>query len=123
MFAWRARIEPPLESVLEGRGRVYIRHQRFRHPLLRDDPPAVPTAVVQKEIPDLRQTGAVEIQAALGVHHTEIGALPMVFDAERREKMRLAVRVDVLAGLLLEDVGEQFRGAAAVVEYRSRAGN
>jgi hypothetical protein len=83
--------------------------QRLFHPFTGDDPLAVPHAIVQIQEADLCQIAAIQVQAAFGVHDFQISALPFMPDSQRREEIPLAVVVDVLTGLFLKDIGEQFR--------------
>ena len=84
-------------------------HDHQRHPGGED-------AAVQIEVAEPGQAIVAQVQAAFGVDEAQRGTLPVVGNSQRLEQVFLAVVVDILSRFFLEDVGEKFAGAAAVVE-------
>src|SRR5712672_1197000 len=63
---------------------------------------------------DLGQACWRNVQAAFGVGESGGGLFPVVGNPQRLKKILSSIVVNVLAGGLLEDVGEKLRHAAAV---------
>ncbi len=92
------------------------RVRRGRHPAFRQDALAVPDAVLQVQVADLREVPRREVQPALGVGEALRRALPVEVDAERRKEVLLRVVVGLFARRLPDQVREKLRRAAVVDE-------
>ena len=74
---------------------------------------------MQIEVSNLRKVRGAQEESPLGINHSHRRPLPVMLHAQGSEQIFLAVLLNVLPRLLLENVSQQFRHAAAVVENLS----
>mmetsp|Transcript_6026 Transcript_6026/g.24040 ORF Transcript_6026/g.24040 Transcript_6026/m.24040 type:complete len:331 (+) Transcript_6026:2353-3345(+) len=111
----------PVAVLLTAVGRLSLRLHGCFHPVLGDDLPPLPAAVVQPQITQLGHVARLQAQVAPAERDAlGIGRPFRVADAERREQLAPRKLQGADAGRPRDRAGEQMHAARAVLKAASR---